>query len=76
MSALNGEYSNQKRRCGLQPLRLLSALKKDRRLDDVDLGGEVARHFETNGLLANLRFVPNLHWRYSRSWKGAFCAAL
>ena len=36
-------------------------------LDDVDLGWQIARHFETNGLLADLRFVPNLHWEYSSS---------
>lgn len=30
-------------------------------LDDVDLGGQVARHFEANFLFANLRLAPGLH---------------
>jgi hypothetical protein len=36
-------------------------------LDDIDLGWQVACHFKTNGLLADLWFVPNLHWEYSSS---------
>lgn len=31
------------------------------RLDDVDLGGEVARHFEANFLLTNFGLRPGLH---------------
>ncbi|CFX32380.1 protein of unknown function [Candidatus Filomicrobium marinum] len=34
------------------------------RLDNVDLSWEIARNFETNFLLANLRFIPNLHFSF------------
>ena len=39
-------------------------------LDEVDLGRQIARNLEADGLLANLRFVPNLHWGSSSFWKG------
>ena len=47
--------------------RLLGRRVKSGGLNDVDLGWQIARHFETNGLLADLRFVPKLHWEYSNS---------
>ena len=31
-------------------------------LDDVDLGRQIARNFEADFLLTNLRLVPDLHW--------------
>ena len=40
------------------------ASEKDVRLDDVDLGRQVARDFEADFLLANLRLVPDLHWYF------------
>ena len=44
-------------------------------LDDVDLGRHIARHFQADGLLANLRLVPSLH-EFPPSWKGALRRSL
>jgi hypothetical protein len=62
MSVIVRPARKTKRRCDPAVAAPSVCFEADRQLDDIDLGREVARDFETNGLLADLRFVPNLHW--------------
>lgn len=53
--------SRKKNSGSVEPLPNLHRIRRIERSNDVDLGGEIAGHLQTDFLLANFRLGPRLH---------------